>query len=105
MHALDTVKMLDIPMALIVMDDGGFGAERRIFEQAGDATATADYVTPDLAAVVQAYGLAGYKVTSGADMELVLNQHDFSTKAALIHVVFDYEIEPTEMISAGWARA
>ena len=104
MHALDTVKAVDGPLAIIVMDDGGFGAERRIFEQNNDDTATANYVTPDLAAVAQAYDLAGYKVTSGAEMENVLRDHDFTKSAALIHVVFDYESEPIEMINAGWAR-
>ena len=88
---------------IIVMDDGGFGAERRIFEKNGDPTGTADYVTPDLATIAQAYGIAGYKVTSGAEMETVLADHDFKKEAALVHVVFDYELEPTEMVHAGWA--
>jgi acetolactate synthase-1/2/3 large subunit len=103
MNALDTVKALDVPIAIIVMDDGGFGAERRIFEKNNDDTSTANYVTPDLVAIAQAYGLAGYKVTSGADMETVLGEHDFGKTAALIHVLFDYESEPIEMIHAGWA--
>ncbi len=102
-HALDTVKAADVPLAIIVMDDGGFGAERRIFEKNGDPTGTADYVTPDLATIAQAYGIAGYKVTSGAEMETVLADHDFKKEAALVHVVFDYELEPTEMVHAGWA--
>ena len=104
MHALDTVKMLDIPMATIVMDDGGFGAERRIFQKNNDDPSTANYITPDLAAVAKAHGLAGYKVTSGAEMEQVLEEHDFRNTAALVHVLFDFDSEPTEMINAGWAR-
>ena len=105
MNALDMVKALERPFVIIVMDDGGFGAERRIFQKNNDNPGTANYDTPELAAVAQAHGLAGYKVTSGAEMEQVLNGHDFRKTAALIHVVFDFDSEPTEMINAGWARA
>jgi acetolactate synthase-1/2/3 large subunit len=102
LNALDTVASLKLPMAIIVMDDGGFGAERRIFARTGDDPYTADYVTPDLKAVAEALGVKGYKATSSTDVKRILERHDFQ-QAMLLHVVIDFDSPPTEMEFSGWA--
>ena len=102
LNALDTVAALKLPMAIIVMDDAGFGAERRNFQEFGDDPWTAEYDTPDLKAVAEALGIKGYKATSSAEVERILKRHDFK-EAMLLHVVIDFDSPPTEMEFSGWA--
>lgn len=102
LNALDSVAALKLPVAMIVLDDGGFGAERRHLERYGLDIETSEYVTPDLRKVGEALGVKSYKATSTAELEAALKQHDFSTPG-LFHVVIDRAPAPTEMINAGWA--
>jgi thiamine pyrophosphate-dependent acetolactate synthase large subunit-like protein len=97
MNALDTLRGEHIPMLLVVMDDGGFGADRHIFQIHGENTAVADYETPDLVAVAKAFGLRAFKVTSGMDMEQLLRDNDLRRSAVLVHVVMDAEVPAQEM--------
>ena len=102
LNALDTVASLQLPVAIIVMDDGGFGAERRILQRNGNDIETAEYVTPDLRKISEAFGIKGYRITSSAEMSTAIGQHDF-TAPALFHVLIDRASPPTEMEFAGWA--
>jgi acetolactate synthase-1/2/3 large subunit len=97
MNALDTVRSEKIPLMLVVMDDGGYGADRYIFERAGRHTHVADMDTPDLVSIARAYGLAAHKVTSGAGMETAMRSVERQGRASLFHVLMDYSVPAQEM--------
>ena len=104
-HALDTLRTEKIPMLLVVMDDGGFGAERHIFELRGqEDTTVCDYSTPDIVGIAKTLGMKAFKVTSGAQMEQVLRANDLRRSTTLIHVVLDFSIPATEMDRAIYKR-
>jgi acetolactate synthase-1/2/3 large subunit len=96
-HALDTLRTEKIPMLLIVMDDGGFGAERHIFEMRGEKTDVCDYDTPNIAGIAKTLGMQAYDVKSGAEMEKVLRGRDLRKQTTVVHVKMDFSIDATEM--------
>jgi thiamine pyrophosphate-dependent acetolactate synthase large subunit-like protein len=96
-NALDTLRAERIPMLLVVMDDAGFGADRRLFTLHGEATDVGDYETPDLVAIARAYGLTAFKVTSGAEMAQALRASDSRRATTLVHVVLDPDVPAQEM--------
>ncbi len=57
-----------IRVTIVVLDDGGFGAEARILEQRGKPLDLAWYENPDFAAVARALGLEAITVTSVDDL-------------------------------------
>jgi acetolactate synthase-1/2/3 large subunit len=57
-----------IPVTIVVLDDGGFGAEVRILEQRGKPPELARYENPDFAAVARALGLDATTVTKAEDL-------------------------------------
>jgi len=65
---LMTAAMHAIPVTVIVLDDGGFGAEARILEQHGKPPDLALYDNPDFAAVARALGLDATTVTNAEDL-------------------------------------
>jgi acetolactate synthase-1/2/3 large subunit len=96
-HALDTLRTEKLPMLLVVMDDGGFGAERHIYELRHQETHVCDYDTPDLVAMAKALGFKAFRVTSGAEMEQVLSRNDLRHSTTIVHVVIDFSVPATEM--------
>ena len=65
---LMTAASQAIPVTIVVLDDGGFGAEVRILEQRGKSPELAVYENPDFAAVARAMGLDATTVTSVEDL-------------------------------------
>ena len=103
-HALDTIRTEKIPILLVVIDDGGFGAERHIFEMRGETTTVADYDTPDIVALARTMGMKAFKVTSSQQAEQVLRNNDLRHASSVLHVVLDRTLEPTEMDRANYKR-
>ena len=103
-NAIDTLRSEKIPILIVVMDDGGFGAERRIF-QLHDVDATVDdYSTPPLEKIARTFGLDAFTVTSGREMERILRAHDPRKRTTLVHVVMDRSVPATEMDRAIYNR-
>ncbi len=100
LHSLDTLRAQKLPMLIIVMDDGGFGAERHIFEMKGEQTHVADYDTPDVVALASALSMQGFKVSSSSEMTDLLQNHDLRHSATLIQVIMDRRSQVDEMDAA-----
>lgn len=102
-NALDTLATLGAPVLVVVMDDGGLGAERRLFDLAGQTSTIADHRTPDLVALAGVYGIAAARVASAADAEAALAAYDRSGPL-LLHVIVDSSVPTTEMDAAYYTR-
>lgn len=96
LNALDTVSTLGLPVIIVVMDNQGFEAERRLFEMRGVSTDVGSYRTPDLAALGRTLGLQAARITNAASIESALRGFD-PTRPVLLHVVLDRESPPDEM--------
>lgn len=99
LNELDTVVRAGIPMLVVVMDDGGFRAERELFRAHGQPTASADSVSPDFAAVAAALGFTAHTVRSGTEMRDVLGRLRTDT-ATLVRVMVDPAQPNPEMAAA-----
>lgn len=97
LNALDTLRSEKIPILIVVMDDGGFGAERRIFQLHGVDASVDDYTTPKLESVAKALGIQAFTVRSAREMEQVLHGRDVRRQTTLIHVIMDRAVPATEM--------
>lgn len=99
MNELDTVVRYGIPMLVVVMDDGGFRAERELFRRREQSFHTADTPGPDFAGVARALGFDAHTVTGGAQMREVLAglSHD---RATLIRVMIHPTQANPEMVKA-----
>ena len=67
-HALETIKVNALPLVVVVMDDRGFGAERRAFIHHKQDDSTANYAVVDGPALAAALGIKGYRVKSAEEM-------------------------------------
>ena len=100
LNALDTVRTENIPMMLVVVDDGGFGAERHLYTLHDEMTKVCDYDTPNLISIARSFGMDGILVRSASELRSALSDHAFARKAVLVHVVVDKDMVPTEMDAA-----
>ena len=102
-NALDTLAAFRLPVLVVVMDDAGLGAERRLFDLAGQTSTVADHVTPDLVALSGVYGIPAVRVTSSADAEGALAEYS-GDGPLLLHVIVDRDVPTTEMDAAYYTR-
>ena len=99
MNELDTVVRYGIPMLILVMDDGGFRAERELFRRREQSFHTADTPGPDFAGVSAALGFDSHTVTSGSALTELLTglRRD---RATLIRVMIHPTQDNPEMVKA-----
>ena len=97
---LDTAVRANVPLLIVVMDDGGFGAERRLFRARGEDPAFSDYANPDIAAAARALGLDAHTLTSTSELEGVLAAARPSERPTLIHAKLDPDVPAYEMARA-----
>lgn len=98
-NELDTVIRCGLPMLVVVMDDGGFRAERELFRQRGVSPTTADVPSPDFAAVAGALGFRAHTARSEADVRSALAGLDVSG-ATFLRVMLDPAQPNPEMVKA-----
>ena len=98
-NELDTIVRCQIPMLVIVMDDGGFRAERELFRRRQQSFDIADTASPDFAAVAHAYGFDAHTVTSGEQMRAALASLN-QGRATLIRVLIHPTQPNREMLKA-----
>lgn len=72
LNELDTVVRCGVPMLVLVMDDGGYRAERELFRRREQSTATADTPSPNFVGVARALGFDATQVRSGGEMRSTL---------------------------------
>ncbi|MBQ1075462.1 thiamine pyrophosphate-binding protein [Micromonospora sp. C31] len=83
---LDTLARVGVPVLLVVLDDGGYGAEVRKFAPRGVDPALARFPARDLAAVARSLGVPAWTVTDEASAEAAFDAVLPVTGPAVLHV-------------------
>lgn len=72
---LATIAQEDLPVTIMVVDDGGYGMLRFDQEHAGEPTFGVDLHTPDFVALAQSFGVEAHSTPGfGADFEATLRE-------------------------------
>ena len=69
---LETAAREHIPVVVVVLDDGAYGAETYMMEKAGLDPALSLFENPDLAEVARVLGARGVEAASAEELETVL---------------------------------
>ncbi|MEU7994755.1 thiamine pyrophosphate-binding protein [Micromonospora sp. NPDC049060] len=83
---LDTLARVGAPVLLVVLDDGGYGAEVRKFAPRGVDPALARFPARDLAAVARSLGVPAWTVTDQAGAEAAFDAVLPVTGPGVLHV-------------------
>lgn len=98
---LETMSREQIPMLVVVVDDGGFGAERLRYGHMGLPEDFADYRNPDLSAVARALGLRAFRADDHASLERAIAEITATPESVrtptLLHLVVDRWLPSPEM--------
>jgi thiamine pyrophosphate-dependent acetolactate synthase large subunit-like protein len=100
---LATVAENELPLTVVVVDDGGYGMLRFDQELAGDEPFGVDLVGPDFAALARSFGIGASTVEGfGADFEATL-RHSVTTPAPSM-IVVKARLRPPPTTSPRWYR-
>jgi acetolactate synthase-1/2/3 large subunit len=100
---LATVAETQIPLTVVLVDDGGYGMLRFDQELAGDQPFGVDLVGPDFAALARSFGIGASTVRGfGADFEDTL-RHSVTTPAPSV-IVVKARLKPPPTTSPRWYR-
>jgi thiamine pyrophosphate-dependent acetolactate synthase large subunit-like protein len=100
---LATVAETQIPLTVVLVDDGGYGMLRFDQELAGDEPFGVDLAGPDFAALARSFGIGASTVRGfGADFEDTL-RHSVTTPAPSM-IVVNARLRPPLTTSPRWYR-
>jgi acetolactate synthase-1/2/3 large subunit len=100
---LATVAEHQLPLTVVLVDDGGYGMLRFDQELAGDEPFGVDLVGPDFAALARSFGIGASTVSGfGADFEATL-RHSVTTPAPSL-IVVKARLRPPVTTSPRWYR-
>jgi thiamine pyrophosphate-dependent acetolactate synthase large subunit-like protein len=100
---LATIAQEEIPLVLVLVDDGGYGMLRFDQRHAGDEPFGVDLVRPDFAAMIGSFGIPATTVDGfGADFERALSGALAGGRAHA--VVVDATLSPPPTTSPRWYR-
>jgi acetolactate synthase-1/2/3 large subunit len=100
---LATVAETQVPLTVVLVDDGGYGMLRFDQELAGDEPFGVDLVAPDFAALARSFGIGASTVRGfGADFEGTL-RHSVTTPAPSL-IVVKARLRPPLTTSPRWYR-
>jgi len=101
---LETVGRERIPMLVVVVDDGGFGAERPRYARLGIDQSYANYENPDMASIAASFGLRSFLVTGHAALERAVQEITATPESAaiptLLHLIVERGAPAPEMARA-----
>jgi thiamine pyrophosphate-dependent acetolactate synthase large subunit-like protein len=81
---LATAAAMRLPLAVIVVDNGGYGEIKREMLERGDSPKAVDMPSPDFAALARSLGCHG--VAHPEDLEATLDKAFEQDRPTLIHV-------------------
>ncbi|HTU98801.1 MAG TPA: thiamine pyrophosphate-binding protein [Solirubrobacteraceae bacterium] len=100
---LATVAEAQLPLTVVLVDDGGYGMLRFDQELAGDEPFGVDLVGPDFAALARSFGIGASTVRGfGAEFEDTL-RHSVTTPAPSV-IVVKARLKPPPTTSPRWYR-
>ncbi len=84
---LATAKRHNLPVVVVVFDDGHFGNVRRIQQQAwGGREIANDLANPDFSLYADSFGIASFRATTAPELEARLREAFALRAPALVHV-------------------
>lgn len=111
---LATAVRHNLPLVVVVFDDGAFGNVRRIQKLAyGNRLIASDLANPDFVKFAESFGIAAFRATDPAALESALRQAFALNAPALVHVPVGELPSPWDMIllprvrgmADGWRQA
>ncbi|KAA0022193.1 thiamine pyrophosphate-dependent enzyme [Antrihabitans cavernicola] len=105
---LRTAVTYDLPVTLVVFDNGRLGMVKLEQEQGGLPEFGTVLDNPDIAAVAQAIGLEAHRVTKPEDLEAAVQQALASRKPVLLDVLTNPEeisVPPKPTVDQAWGFA
>lgn len=95
LSSLESVASLDVPVIVIVLDDGGFGSQRKKQQEGYGRNVGVDYENPDIAAIAAAMGVEASWIESPEDIEQLCATFPERTSGALAVVRRERQQEAT----------
>lgn len=83
LSSLESVASLGAPVVVLVVDDGGFGSQRRKQQEGYGRTVGVDYRNPDIAAIAAAMGIEATWLESVADVDALCASLPGRTRGAV----------------------
>lgn len=90
LHDLALVRELGLPIIMVVLSDRSLSLIRVSAERRGFPPYGVDFAPPDFAAIAQAFGIVGKRVSSIADVKACVEQALSARVAVLLDVPIDY---------------
>jgi acetolactate synthase I/II/III large subunit len=97
---LETAARYTIPLLVIVIDDGGYGAERYGNLVTGKSNHLVDMENPDFAEVARAFGLDAYTATNASELEAAFSKCQDIKRPTLIHCKVNRDVYTKELFAA-----
>jgi len=97
---LETAARCDIPLLVVVIDDGGYGAERYACVISDRPTHLVDFDNPDYSGIASAMGLESYRVSSLDELRDAFTAALPLTRPTLIQAIVDRDVYSTELFRA-----
>jgi thiamine pyrophosphate-dependent acetolactate synthase large subunit-like protein len=94
---LETASRCEIPLLVIVIDDGGYGAERYACVVSDRPSDLVDFANPDFAAIARAMGLRSFTATSPGELRDALSSTLPLERPTLIRTIVDRDVYSTEL--------
>ncbi len=69
LSSLESIASLDVPVVVLVLDDGGFGSQRKKQQEGYGRNVGVDYDNPDIAAIAAAMGIESMWIKSQEDID------------------------------------
>ena len=94
---LDTAARCGVPCLVIVIDDGGYGAERYACVISDRPSDLVDFDNPDYAGVASAMGLDSHRVTNPEELTEALHGCLPIRRPTLIQAIVDRDVYSAEL--------
>jgi acetolactate synthase-1/2/3 large subunit len=90
-HDLETAVRLNLPVVILVFNDGKYGLiEWKQINQFG-RTYGVSFDNPDFVALAKSFGAAGYRVESADELQPILNEAFSTNRPCVVDVPVDYK--------------
>ena len=97
---LETAARCGVPLLVVVLDDGAYGAELHILRRHGLPTALSVFDNPDFPAVARTLGLEAYDAPTVADLERILPRLFPLSGPTLVRVAINQDVVHEEVFRA-----
>jgi acetolactate synthase I/II/III large subunit len=94
---LETAARCGIPLLVLVIDDGGYGAERYANVTVGRPSDLVDFENPDFTGIAAAMGLRAFCARSEGELREILGGITPLDRPALVRVIVDRDVYSTEL--------